>query len=286
MVTVCEHASGEEFSRRAAPLLRRDPARNGLMLSILDTITTQPDRYPRFHLWLAERDGEPVGAATITPPFNLLLAKPTDPQAIPALAAAVAAAGVQPAGINGGSEEAMAFAAEWLALTGIPAETHLRMRLHRLDAVAPLPAAAGGMRQATAADRPLLHEWLRAFAAEAGTQDDPEQLERGLTARLAQPLGMALWEDSGRVVCMAGSGPAPPSAARVGPVYTPPELRSRGYATALVAELTRRLLEGGCEYCMLYTDLANPTSNAIYARIGYRPVCDALELEFARGGQV
>ena len=281
-VTVCEHASAEEFTRRAHPLLLRDAARNGLMLSILHTIATQPDRYPRFHLWLAERDGEPVGAATITPPFNLLVAQPADPDAIPALAAAVVAAGVEPAGVNGGSEEASAFAAEWRELTGVPAEIHLRMRLHRLDAVAPLPVASGDMRRAAEADRPLLREWLLAFAAEAGTADDPEQLERGLTARLTQPLGMVVWEDGGRVVCMAGSGPAPPSAARVGPVYTPRELRGRGYATSLVAELTRRLLHG-CEFCMLYTDLANSTSNAIYARIGYRPVCDALELEFGPG---
>ncbi|HUZ83497.1 MAG TPA: GNAT family N-acetyltransferase [Gaiellales bacterium] len=66
----------------------------------------------------------------------------------------------------------------------------------------------------------------------------------------------------------------------MGPVYTPPELRGRGHATALVAELTRRLLAGGCSTCMLYTGLSNPTSNRIYRRIGSLPVCDTIDLAF------
>jgi predicted GNAT family acetyltransferase len=69
-------------------------------------------------------------------------------------------------------------------------------------------------------------------------------------------------------------GGATPSGIRIGPVYTPPELRGRGYASALVAELTRRLIAGGRQFCFLFTDLANPTSNSIYQRVGYRPVTD------------
>lgn len=67
---------------------------------------------------------------------------------------------------------------------------------------------------------------------------------------------------------------------RIGPVFTPPELRGRGYAGVAVAELSRRLLHAGNRACMLYTDLANPTSNSVYQRIGYRPVLDAQQLDF------
>jgi predicted GNAT family acetyltransferase len=73
-----------------------------------------------------------------------------------------------------------------------------------------------------------------------------------------------------------------PSGIRIGAVYTPPELRGRGYASALVAALSARLLAGGRRFCFLYTDLANPTANRIYARIGYERVCDAAEIAFAR----
>jgi predicted GNAT family acetyltransferase len=68
--------------------------------------------------------------------------------------------------------------------------------------------------------------------------------------------------------------------ARINLVYTPPDLRRRGYATAAVSALTRRLLDSGRRYCCLYTDLANPTSNSVYRRIGYRPVCDIDEYSF------
>jgi hypothetical protein len=66
----------------------------------------------------------------------------------------------------------------------------------------------------------------------------------------------------------------------VGGVYTPPELRNRGYATSCVAELSRNILQSGKEFCTLYTDLANPTSNSIYMKIGYKPVCDSVEYAF------
>jgi predicted GNAT family acetyltransferase len=74
-----------------------------------------------------------------------------------------------------------------------------------------------------------------------------------------------------------------PGNGRVGPVYTPPQLRGRGYATALVREVTAARLATGVRTMVLYTDVANPTSNAIYARIGYRPLAEAVELDFVPG---
>jgi predicted GNAT family acetyltransferase len=156
----------------------------------------------------------------------------------------------------------------------------MRLRLHSLEAVAPLPPVPGELREARPDERELVLEWWSAFAAEAGAHDDRAEHERGVDARMATPLGMVVWAVDGRPVCVAGSTPSPPAAARIGPVYTPPDLRRNGYGTALTAELTRRLLAGGCDRCMLYTDLANPTSNAIYTRIGYRPVCDSVEIAF------
>jgi predicted GNAT family acetyltransferase len=96
-----------------------------------------------------------------------------------------------------------------------------------------------------------------------------------------------LWEDEGEPVSFAGWGGRTPNGIRVGPVYTPPELRGRGYATAVTAELSQglldgRLFDGGRQFCFLYTDLANPTSNAIYERIGYRRVAESAEVLFDR----
>jgi len=98
--------------------------------------------------------------------------------------------------------------------------------------------------------------------------------EDWLEGRLREPDGgVVIWEDASPV-SFAGFGNPTPTGIRVGPVYTPRELRRRGYATALVAALTDVLLRRGRRHCFLFTDLANPTSNSIYQRIGYTPVTD------------
>ena len=66
----------------------------------------------------------------------------------------------------------------------------------------------------------------------------------------------------------------------IGAVYTPPYFRGRGYATSCVAKVSQIALDKGFKKCVLYTDLANPTSNSIYQKIGYRPICDSLMLKF------
>ena len=266
-----------EFRRRAAPLLDADPAGHSIMLGVLRGI--ERGRYDEHGLWLASLDGEPQAAVTRTPPFNLLLARPRTPAALAPLAARVRADDPGAAGVNGAMPEAEAFADAW----GEPWNVRMRMRLHSLRAATAVPAAAGRMRAATGADLPLLLAWMEAFATEAGIQGNAEQRAASIRARLGEPEGIVLWEDGGVAVAFAGSGETSPGVARIGPVYTPPDRRRNGYATALVHDLTAALLRRGVGLCLLYTDLANPTSNAIYARIGYRPVLDAVEIEFGPG---
>ena len=122
------------------------------------------------------------------------------------------------------------------------------------------------------------------IAAEAlgGDGDDSSRLERSVEARLVDEHGgFGLWHDAGGAVSLAGFGGPTPNGIRIGPVYTPPEHRNRGYGTAVTAAVSELLLEQGRRFCFLYTDLANPTSNAIYLRIGYEPVCDSRELAFS-----
>ncbi|MGH2500155.1 MAG: GNAT family N-acetyltransferase, partial [Candidatus Limnocylindria bacterium] len=143
----------------------------------------------------------------------------------------------------------------------------------------------GAARPATTNDRPLLSIWMRAFRDEAlsEAERDDEGLDRGVEARLAagfEYAGLWLWEDAGAAVSMAGYGGRTSNGVRVGPVYTPPRLRGRGYATNLVARLSAWLLESGRSFCFLYTDLANPTSNRIYEDIGYERVCDSADYRF------
>jgi uncharacterized protein len=187
-------------------------------------------------------------------------------------------------GVVGAVPEADGFADAWSAKTGAAARKVRAQGVYALERVQPLPPAAGRLRAATADDRPLLVHWLEAFRAEALPEAPPddEQVARAIDHRLSSPdAGFVLWED-GEVVSMSGFGGLTPNGIRVGPVYTPTAVRGRGYATALVAELSANLLASGRRFCFLYTDLANPTSNRIYERIGYERVCESADIEFKR----
>jgi predicted GNAT family acetyltransferase len=164
----------------------------------------------------------------------------------------------------------------------------MRQGIYSLTRVEPPPAAPGSARIATTDDRQLLLRWWIDFGDEVLHEGAPgrERAPQSVDHKLASPTGgFLLWEDGAGTVSLAGWGSPTPHGIRIGPVYTPPDLRGRGYATALTAELSQglldgRLFDGGRNFCFLYTDLANPTSNAIYEPIGYRRVAAASEILF------
>jgi predicted GNAT family acetyltransferase len=125
-------------------------------------------------------------------------------------------------------------------------------------------------------------DWFLAFAAEALADSNHPASRADAQATATHWLGargLWVWEDEG-LVAMAGAGGRTPTGIRIGAVYTPPDKRRRGYASALVAALSQAQLDAGRRFCFLYTDLANPTSNHIYQAIGYEPVCDVDEYRF------
>jgi hypothetical protein len=273
------------FLAEAEPLLLADEARHNLILGVAGTIRDVPDLYPLRSLWLVRKEGRPVAAAVRTPPYNLILARPESPAALVALADGI---DDELPGVNGCIPESDEFAELWAARTGARPRTNMRQGVYALEEVQPLRSVPGSAREATPDDRDLVLRWWIAFGDEVLHAGGPghENAESMVDHRLgASGRGIMLWEDGGEPVSFAGWGGATPNGIRIGPVYTPPELRGRGYATALTADLSQRLLdgrlyEGGRRFCFLYTDLANPTSNAIYERIGYRRVAESAEILF------
>jgi predicted GNAT family acetyltransferase len=265
------------FLDAAEPRLLADEARHNLMLGLAGTIRDHPSVYPEYRLWLVRDGDELVGAALRTPPFNLVVAQPESDSVLDELADAI---DEELPGVVGALPEAETFAAAWSAKTGSTPRRQLSTRIFALERVRPVSGVAGAMRTAVDEDRPLLVDWMRAFGEEALPEEARHEVESMVDHRLgAENAGLVLWEDGGRV-SLAGYGGSTPNGIRVGPVYTPPELRGRGYASALVAELSTMLLAEGRSFCFLYTDLANPTSNRIYERIGYERVCDSAAIAF------
>ena len=272
------------FLAEAEPLLLADEARHNLILGIAGTIRDAPDLYPLRSLWLVRDADEVVAAALRTPPYNLILAKPRSTPALAALAEAVAEDEEIP-GVVGTVPEIHEFAECWSKHSGVPGRVNMRQGVYALDQVELVPSVPGGARVATQHDRDLALRWWIAFGDEVLHEGGPgrERAEASVDHKLSDPAsGILLWEDGGEPVSLAGWGGSTPNGIRIGPVYTPPELRGHGYATAVTAELSQRQLDGGRSFCFLYTDLANPTSNAIYERIGYRRVAEAAEVVFDR----
>ncbi len=261
------------FLTEARSYLLAEEAANNLALGV--SADASAGHYEQFVGLLVTEGTEVLAAAVRTPPHNLILARSDSIEAVELIDMA---AGDVP-GVIGCVPEV-----EWLVGRHPGATRRFRLGIYQTtQVVAPSTFAS---RPATFQHRRLLIAWLIAFADETG-QDrlDHERAARHIERRLrdqGEASGIWVVEHGGEVVSMSGySGPTP-NGIRIGPVYTPPGQRGRGYASSLVAAQTRWLLANGKELCFLYTDLDNPTANAIYQRIGYEMVAESCDYEFSR----
>jgi RimJ/RimL family protein N-acetyltransferase len=278
-----------EFLERAGALLEADEARHNLILALARLLHERPEIYPEFGLWVVEEGGRPLAAALITPPFNLVLADTADEGALPLLADAVRDSGRPVPGVLGNRPTVDRFTEAWCELVGVVPRRRMGLGVFALERVEHTGEAPGAARWAVPTDRALVLDWHDAFSAEALAHEEqvPERVEQMIDYRLdpgTEDAAFWLWEDVGSVVSLVGYGGPTPGGARIGPVYTPPEYRRHGYGTSLVAAVSSWLLAHGRRRCFLYTDLANPTSNSIYRRIGYRQVAESAEYGFESAG--
>jgi GNAT superfamily N-acetyltransferase len=187
-------------------------------------------------------------------------------------------------GINALLDTARSVADAWARRSGGAHRCRTAMAMHSLAAAVDPPQPGPGTLVATTeADRDLALRWWDEFVAESDVIDaGPESRVATVDFRIGQG-HLFLWVDNDRAVSMVSTNPAVAGVVRIGPVYTPPQARRRGYASAAVAAVSRHALDGGAHTCMLYTDLANPTSNKIYADVGYRRIAEWEERVFTRG---
>jgi predicted GNAT family acetyltransferase len=268
------HPDGGALLARIGARLEEAEAENNLALGIAASPAAPPPNGPQPLFATVEDAGAPEMAAVWTPPWNLCVTRGSD-AALAALATELRARKIAPPGVVGPADVGEKFA----ALFAPKFRVAMRQRIYQLDEViAPRPVA-GTLRVAGDQDLVRLAEWIRAFAADAALPAiDPESSVREARRRIDAKMTY-LWRDDDPVSLAAAAGPTA-HGIRINLVYTPPERRKRGYASALVAALSQRMLDEGRRFCFLYTDLANPTSNGIYQAIGYRPVADAIAIRF------
>jgi GNAT superfamily N-acetyltransferase len=265
----------DSFASLAAPVLESDPAANTVIGTVAEMHRGRDDAPPAW--WFVVTDeGAPVGLAMLVPPWPVYLGPMPAPG--PTLVVdAIAELGLPVPGINGEQESVRAAVTRWQQRTpDVRVGATRPMRLFRLDRLAP-PDVPGSSRLATSADLDVLLPWYRAFSAELGSGG--HEIEQSVRYRLEGNGGFVLWHHGGVPVSLAGFTPAVAGVARVGPVYTPPEHRCRGFGAAVTAAASTAASTAEAEAVVLFTDLGNPTSNKIYSQIGYRPVRDYLEVE-------
>ncbi|MCX4754627.1 GNAT family N-acetyltransferase [Kitasatospora purpeofusca] len=282
-------SSLDDFRARAGGFLAAHPAANTVLLTITDRLAARGPHYygdgvPVFGWWRAEPDGPVAGAFLRTPPFALRLGLMPESAAaelateLATRSAAGPAGGAALTGAAGGAAATLAFGAAWAAATGTTSTVRTNERLYRLGELADPPRPPSGRsRLAGAADRELLIRWFTEFAEAVDIRiPDVATVVDDRTAAGQ----LHLWEDGGRPVAVAGASAVIAGMSRIGPVYTPADARGRGYASGVTAAASVAALDRGAGEVLLYTDLANPTSNSIYQQIGYRPVEDCVELAF------
>ena len=271
------HGDVDGFADRALPWLMQSEAEHNLLLGIIEQLKqSRPVRERAPYLATIEHNGEIVGCAFRTPPFKFGLTRMPH-GAVPWLVNDVAEVYDAIPAVIGPAAQARAFAEAWAALKGVTCELGMRQRIYELRTVSwPRQSVSGKLRLASRADQDVVVKWLTAFTHEAqlGPPDVPT-----FVANHVKNKTLFIWEDEGEPRTSTLYSAKTPHGVRIGFVYTPPEYRRRGYASACAAAVSQRALDGGNQFCCLFTDLSNSTSNDLYQRIGYTTVCDVVDYE-------
>lgn len=265
MLKVTTHQTAARFLAHAEPWLLERESLHNLVLSLAYARAMRGGEDPGAFWATVETDDGVAGAAVLTPPHKLLVTH-MPPGAGAVLVTALADHGVSVPSVLGPEEVASEVAGAWVSAHGGLWARGIRHGVYEADRVVHPPAPAGELRTAHLGDTDVCVGWAHGFARDTGM---PFPSPRAAVGRWIERASLFVWEADGAPASMAVAQGRTKAGARIGYVYTPPEHRGRGYASASVATLTQRLLDSVCDFVVLYTDLANATSNDIYRRIGY-----------------
>ncbi|MEU9243645.1 GNAT family N-acetyltransferase [Streptomyces sp. NPDC048385] len=278
----------DDFLARAGDFLRSRPALHNMQLTELEKLRTcqggtrgaEAGVFGRL-----ESEGA-VRAIFCRTPRGYLWITPLSAEQAGTLAAHLAGLGHSPSGVLADHDTATAFADAWQRHTSAALVPFWRTHLYRLGTLTPpQPPAEGRGRLTGAQDHEQVVRWCREFCVDVGEQASIDLIDAGSWAdsRFGDR-HFTFWETpDGTPVSMAAATSIVGGMVRVDPVYTPAHLRGRGYAGAVTVEVSRAALAAGATDVVLFTDPANPTSNALYQRIGYVRLADFTGYKFTFG---
>ncbi len=274
------HKNAREFLDAVGKSLYKSEAVNSLILGVSERLIKYPGscNNPLF-VSVTTQSGALILAAVMTPPHNMILAGGDEfHQGFPLLFSYLEENNIAIPGLIGPKQIIDLVSQSWLPKSKYTMLVTMRQRIYALRNVS-LPTMHSGAFQAARAEHiPLIASWIQEFEAESLGKNNPVNPERA--GRLIKGGYMFVWEKDSEIVCMAMKTRSIKHSISIGCVYTPKIHRRKGYATALVACLSQHLLDKGYDFVTLFTDLDNPTSNSIYMKIGYYPICDFKQVAF------
>lgn len=270
------------FSARVMSELLKKEAEHSLMIGILENV--KRGLYETYHQLTVEDEGHLLAVLQVTPPhpLNYIVVDSAQGEFVHATAIpALIQLDIPFTEVVSEKSVAEAFGAMWEQQTNEAASTFMSQGLYRLDRVNDIDLADGTMRPATKSDQPLLQKWYRAFEQDSGLEPSNDERTVAVVTSMIDNDDAFIWEVDGIPVSCAKRSRPTLNGVTVSFVYTTPMKRGHGYARSLVAELSRKLLDDK-QFCTLYTDLTNPTSNKIYQEVGYRPIMESSWIRLAR----
>jgi hypothetical protein len=277
----------KEFCDRVFPFLLKHEVKNSLSLTILNSLKINIKKYgkePPLMFFLA-KNGTIELISLMTPPYNLIISYTDDLNNIEILVEELSNRNVYLPGVLSFKEAADKFTKLWCEKNSLESQLLRKERLYKLVEVSEETLGDKQFSVATKSHQSTVLEWAREMMTEALSEITEEELVRNINnfkfefEQDANQIYLLL--DDEEPVSMARKAGKAPHGNAINLVYTPPLLRKKGYATECVAKLSKLLLEEGNQYCFLFTDLSNPTSNSIYQKIGYRPIIDENHYKFS-----
>lgn len=267
----------DDFLEKTLTDLARNETRNNLLLGLAfrlrDDLHFYSDQQPLMAV-VTDSTGQNYAIAVMTPPYPIIVqSDPVNLEAFERLLETLEGSGWQIPGVNGVSDASDAFTRIWQERSGQPVRLSTRLRAYELREVRELEFPPGVMRIAEVNQAQRAANMLNAMSEEIG-QKQARLATRESALKIIQQGGAFFWVVDRQVVSFTLANRPQVKGICISGVYTPPQHRRKGYARALVAEVSKEMLSRGYELTNLFTDLANPTSNKIYQEIGYQPVCD------------
>ncbi|MGF2616686.1 GNAT family N-acetyltransferase [Rossellomorea vietnamensis] len=269
------YTDADQFDEVVRPLLLREEAENNLPLGLLDQIRTGRYEDPFLAVY---KEGETIHAVFVRTPPHYLIVTVFDYDKVAAIGQAMweytEEKSLRLPGFIGNTMAVEPLAEFWSEKTQKPYEVNMRQRIYKLQSINDIEISQGRMELADEKDIELVTEWLQGFTEDTPETPIPKEDARKRAAEMVEEDSVFLWKVDGVPVSMARQARKTDNGVTVNFVYTPRDCRRKGYGRSVVAKLSEKLLQTN-QFCTLYTDLDNPTSNKIYMEIGYEPVCDS-----------